>query len=50
MPLYMLKRWHGTPIAREAQALAWARPEELRAYKMPPADLPLVERLIEEGV
>jgi 8-oxo-dGTP diphosphatase len=50
MPLYMLKRWHGTPIAREALALAWARPEELRASKMPPADLPLVERLIEEGV
>jgi len=49
MPLYILKRWHGAPIAREAQALAWARPEEMRAYPMPPADLPLVERLIERG-
>jgi 8-oxo-dGTP diphosphatase len=49
MPLYMLKKWHGTPHAKEAQALMWARPEDLRAYPMPPADVPLVERLIEEA-
>lgn len=46
MPLYALKHWQGTPIAREAQALAWAKPEALRDYAMPPADLPLVEKLI----
>ncbi len=49
MPLYMLKKWHGAPIAKEAQALMWVRPEELRNYPMPPADLPLVTRIIEEG-
>ena len=30
-----------------AQALAWVRPHELRGYAMPPADVVLVERLIE---
>lgn len=47
MPLYVLKRWEGTPVGREAQALAWAHPSALGAYPMPPADLPLVARLIE---
>ena len=46
MPLYVLRRWQGEPQALEAQALAWARPEELLNYPMPPADLPLVEKLI----
>jgi 8-oxo-dGTP diphosphatase len=46
MPLYVLRRWHGEPQALAAQALAWVRPEELRDYPMPPADLPLVEKLI----
>ncbi len=47
MPLYVLRRWDGAPIGREAQTLAWARPVDLPAYPMPPADLPLVARLIE---
>lgn len=47
MPLYVLRRWEGAPVGREAQALAWAHPSELAAYPMPPADLPLVARLIE---
>ena len=46
MPLYLLTDWRGTPVAREAQALAWVTPLEMRAYPMPPADLPLVEELI----
>ena len=28
--------------SREGQTLAWVRPREMRAYPMPPADLPLV--------
>ncbi|MES1197294.1 MAG: (deoxy)nucleoside triphosphate pyrophosphohydrolase [Pseudomonadota bacterium] len=46
MPLYAVHTWRGTPQAREAQALAWAYPAELRSYQMPPADGPLVEQII----
>ena len=42
MPLFACRRWAGTPQAREGQRLAWVRPREMRAYPMPPADLPLV--------
>jgi 8-oxo-dGTP diphosphatase len=42
MPLFACRRWEGTPIAREGQRLAWVRPERLRDYPMPPADLPLI--------
>ncbi len=47
MPLYVAKTWRGEPVAQEAQALAWVKPAKLRAYPMPPADVGLVERLIE---
>ena len=45
MPLFLCRRWGGTPTAREGQALAWVRPEKLSDYKMPAADLPLVPLL-----
>ena len=35
MPLFLCRRWQGTPEPREGQALLW----------VPPADLPLVEAL-----
>lgn len=47
MPLYVVRTWQGEPIAREAQALAWAAPAELPSFEMPPADVGLVQRLIE---
>lgn len=47
MPLYIVDRWTGEPVAREAQALAWVTPAEIRGYAMPPADIPLVDALIE---
>lgn len=49
MPLYTVTRWSGEPKLdpNAAQALAWVRPHELRGYAMPPADVVLVERLIE---
>lgn len=50
MPLYLLKRWSGEPRSAEAQALAWVRPADMGGYPMPPADLPLVERLIEAAL
>ncbi len=46
MPLFLVAAWQGVPRAVEAQALAWAKPQALRAYPMPPADAPLLERLI----
>ena len=45
MPLYLCRRWKGTPIAVEASAIRWVRPRELVGYPMPPADLPLVPML-----
>ena len=47
MPLYLCRAWQGKLVGREGQAMRWAKPSEMRALTMPPADLPLVERLIE---
>lgn len=47
MPLYAVRRWDGAPKAIEHTALAWAAPGELKNYPMPPADAPLLARLIE---
>lgn len=45
MPLYVCRKWQGTPQAREHQALKWVRPQNLRDYPMPPADEPLIAAL-----
>ena len=45
MPLYLCRRWQGTPQPLEGQALAWVRPNKLADYPMPPADIPLVAML-----
>ena len=45
MPLFVCRVWQGAPTAREGQELAWVRPQELRNYPMPPADVPLVAQL-----
>jgi 8-oxo-dGTP diphosphatase len=42
MPLFACRRWQGTVQGRENQDLAWVRPNRLRDYPMPPADLPLI--------
>jgi 8-oxo-dGTP diphosphatase len=42
MPLFACRRWNGIPTPREGQTLAWVRPDRLRDYPMPPADLPLI--------
>ena len=47
MPLYICRRWEGFVTAREGQALAWVRPNKLRDYPMPPADIPLIPHLID---
>jgi 8-oxo-dGTP diphosphatase len=46
MPLYVCRRWEGMVTAREAQRLAWVKPNRLRDYAMPPADEPLVSHLM----
>jgi 8-oxo-dGTP diphosphatase len=46
MPLYLVREWRGTPQPLAAQALAWALPSELSGYPMPPADAPLLARLV----
>jgi 8-oxo-dGTP diphosphatase len=45
MPLYVCRRWDGTVTAREGQQLAWVRPNKLRDFPMPPADIPLIPHL-----
>jgi 8-oxo-dGTP diphosphatase len=46
MPLYVCRRWEGMVRPLEGQALAWVRPNKLRDYPMPPADVPLVSHLM----
>ena len=45
MPLFLCRRWQGTPKPRENQALAWVAPRRLTEYEMPAADKPLIPLL-----
>lgn len=47
MPLYVCRKWEGTVVPREGQAVKWVRARQLRDYPMPPADAPLIAPLIE---
>lgn len=51
MPLFLCRRWEGIALPQEGQKTAWVRPKDLgrkdSSYPMPPADLPLIPRLIE---
>jgi 8-oxo-dGTP diphosphatase len=51
MPLYLVTRWAGavTLDPNAAQAMQWVRPQDLRTISMPPADVVLVDRLIERS-
>ena len=42
MPLFACRKWEGTPMSREQQAIKWIRTSELRDFPMPPADIPLI--------
>ena len=42
MPLFACRKWQGIPTPHEGQTLAWVRPDRLKDYPMPPADLPLI--------
>ncbi len=45
MPLYLCRRWEGTPRAIEHPQIRWIRPARLSELPMPPADEPLVAYL-----
>ena len=45
MPLFVCRRWNGTPTPREKQTLAWVRAAKLAEYEMPPADKPFIPLL-----
>jgi 8-oxo-dGTP diphosphatase len=49
MPLYVCRRWDGTPQPVVHSALKWVRPRELMTHRdefpMPAADLPLLPML-----
>ncbi len=47
MPLFVARRWEGQVRPLEGQSLAWVQLNELRSYKMPPADEPLVAMLFD---
>ena len=41
------RRWEGIVAPLEGQELKWVRPNRLRDYPMPRADLPLISHLID---
>jgi 8-oxo-dGTP diphosphatase len=45
MMLYVCRRWQGRPQPIEGGALKWVRPQQLRDYPMPEADIPLIAAL-----
>src|SRR6476661_5373621 len=45
MPLYVCRRWEGTPEPKHHAALKWVRPKDMKNYPMPAADLPLIPLL-----
>lgn len=42
MPLFVCRKWEGTPRPVEGQVLKWVRAGDLSTYPMPPADIPLI--------
>ncbi|MEL7182173.1 MAG: (deoxy)nucleoside triphosphate pyrophosphohydrolase [Pseudomonadota bacterium] len=42
MPLFVCRKWDGQVQSRENQALKWVKPNTLRDFPMPAADLPLI--------
>ena len=43
MPVFLIRKWQGTPEPKEGQSLAWASPLSLNDYPAPEADLPLFD-------
>jgi 8-oxo-dGTP diphosphatase len=47
MPLFICRKWEGTPMPQEGQSLKWVAAKALRDYPMPPADEPLIPALMD---
>jgi 8-oxo-dGTP diphosphatase len=47
MPLYVCRKWEGFVQPLDGQTLKWVRPNDMRAYPMPPADEPLIPHLVD---
>lgn len=47
MPLFICRKWEGTPSSMEQQELKWVRAQKLREFPMPPADAPLIPALMD---
>lgn len=45
MMLFICRRWQGRPQPIEGGTLKWVRPQQLRDYPMPKADIPLIAAL-----
>ena len=45
MMFYVCRRWQGRPRPFEGGQLKWVRPQQLRDYPMPAADIPLIAAL-----
>ena len=45
MPLFICRKWEGTPFPKEQQKLNWVRPIHMKNYPMPPADTPIISVL-----
>jgi 8-oxo-dGTP diphosphatase len=45
MPLFLCRRWEGSPCSNEGQRIGWVPSGDLDRYPMPPADLPLIPLL-----
>lgn len=48
--LYVCRNWIGEPAALDAEAVQWSSLDALQKLDMPPADVPLVKALIEQGL
>ncbi|MCG2840751.1 (deoxy)nucleoside triphosphate pyrophosphohydrolase [Sandaracinobacter sp. RS1-74] len=42
---YAIRKWRGTPTAREGQRMQWVRVNDLFHLPMPPADKPLIGQI-----
>ena len=45
MPLFVCRKWEGTPTPMEGQVLKWVDKNNLKNYSMPPADIPLISAI-----
>jgi len=42
MPVFVCRKWVGSPTPMESQALKWVNRDKLKDYPMPPADIPMI--------